>query len=237
VTLVWMARGLRVVAPRFRSKPLLKFVIRRLPLHNSRSVLILLSISSPLSLCSSALLSSLLSPQPYPSLLLLLLLLSFPLLGYIVSPRFRCGVGMINILGTGPIRRNLKFRRLVESFFHISSEVFLSLDGKALHIYEDYSFPAPMFSIPLLSVATLVVGYCDRPVERSEDRIMIILNTFEKDIIQIQYDSLPFLFPPFTCFCLTHLIHLCSFAESRVRQIWIRTLMQALHSPSLSFIN
>lgn len=93
---------------------------------------------------------------------------------------------MVNILGSGPIRRNLKFRRLVESFFHISSEVFLSLDGKALHVYEDYSFPGPMFSIPLINIEGLMVGRCEQILELSDDRFMIILNTFNKDVIQIQ---------------------------------------------------
>jgi hypothetical protein len=93
---------------------------------------------------------------------------------------------MVNILGSGPIRRNLRFRRLVQSFFHISSEVFLSLDGKALHIYEDYSYPGPMFSLPLTNIEGLMVGYCEQQVDFSEDRFMIILNTFDKDILQIQ---------------------------------------------------
>jgi hypothetical protein len=32
----------------------------------------------------------------------------------------------------------------------------------------------------------LMVGYCEQQVDFSEDRFMIILNTFDKDILQIQ---------------------------------------------------
>lgn len=132
----------------------------------------------------------------------------------------RCGVCSINFRGTGPIRRKMRTRGFIKSFLNIWESFYLSLDGTAFYIYESRTNFEPFVTIELSTLRGIHIELFNNSgpsgsnslsdgkkkyTNSLEDRYMIVLSTSNWDVIRLH------------------------FQEARVRENWVRTIMQAIH--------
>jgi hypothetical protein len=104
----------------------------------------------------------------------------------------------MNFRGTGPIRRKMRTRGFIKSFLDIWETFYLSLDGSALHLYDNRTDPEPILSLELNQIKALQIELFShhsatfesngkKKFSSIEDRYMMVLRTHGWDVVRIQY--------------------------------------------------
>jgi hypothetical protein len=147
----------------------------------------------------------------------------------------------MNFRGTGPIRRKMRTRGFIKSFLDIWETFYLSLDGSALHLYDNRTDPEPILSLELNQIKALQIELFShhsatfesngkKKFSSIEDRYMMVLRTHGWDVVRIQYVLVLLPLSFFSSLLLLFASYNSnSFPEARVRETWVRTIMQAIH--------
>jgi hypothetical protein len=107
---------------------------------------------------------------------------------------------MVCIKGRGPLKRRMRSKDFLRSFFDTWDHIYLSMDGFSLYLFLSRNASEPIAIIPLVSLkklhierttdqfptGTRVIEEGGKKEKMMEDRYYVILSTSNNDIIQIK---------------------------------------------------
>lgn len=112
---------------------------------------------------------------------------------------------MVCIKGNGPLKRKMRTKEFIKSFFESWENLYLSLDGETLYFYISRNSLEPLYSIPLNQIKRVHVDLAsdqsnihNKNAVRQEnkkdsskanifeDRFNVVLTTSSKDIILLR---------------------------------------------------
>lgn len=130
--------------------------------------------------------------------------------------RSRCGWCMMLVKGTGPLKRKMRARGFIKSFFDNWDHLYLSLDGEALFLYEARNAVEPLLVLTLSQVKSIHIELMEttpvgsdpnvmkKGAKAMEDKFIVVISTHGRDVLMMK------------------------FQEPLIRENWVRTIVSAV---------
>lgn len=101
---------------------------------------------------------------------------------------------MLCIKGTGPLKRRMRAKGFIKSFFENWDNMYASLDGEYLYFYETRNSPEAMLAIPLSAVKSIHIELMEVPAvevikkgaKGMEDKFVMVITTQSRDFVMIK---------------------------------------------------
>jgi hypothetical protein len=139
---------------------------------------------------------------------------------------------MVSIKGSGPLRRKMRAKEFLKSFFDSWESFYLSLDGELLSLFIAKNSPEPFFTISLTQLKRIHVepvvdhhqhshshSHHHQPSAVIEDRYLVVLLTSSNDLLHLRSAS-----PVSSCDS-----PFSRFPDRSARECWVRTIVHAVN--------
>jgi hypothetical protein len=108
--------------------------------------------------------------------------------------RSRCGWCMLCVKGNGPLKRRMRTRGFIKSFFDNWDHLYASLDGESLFFFEARNAAEAMMIIPLSAVRSIHIDLMEVPAvelqakkgKAMEDKFVMVITTHNRDIVMLK---------------------------------------------------
>jgi hypothetical protein len=101
---------------------------------------------------------------------------------------------MVSVSGNGPLKRRMRTKGFLKSFFETWDHLFISLDGEFFLIYSSRNATEPLLCLSLSDVKNIRLDLADnhREVNRTansvmEDKFVIVLCATTRDNIKLRF--------------------------------------------------
>lgn len=100
---------------------------------------------------------------------------------------------MVSVSGNGPLKRRMRTKGFLKSFFETWDHLYISLDGDSFFIYATRNTPEPLLYLPLSDLKNLRVELADtKDITKNsatgyEDKYIVILTAATRDTIKLRY--------------------------------------------------
>jgi hypothetical protein len=101
---------------------------------------------------------------------------------------------MVSVSGNGPLKRRMRTKGFLKSFFECWDHLYISLDGEYISMFPARNAPEPLLFLSLDDIKSLRLELADthREVNRSttsntiEDKFVIVLVAITRDVIKLR---------------------------------------------------
>lgn len=108
----------------------------------------------------------------------------------------RCGWCMVSVAGNGPLKRRMRTKGFLKSFFETWDNLYISLDGEYFSVYSSRNAPEPLLLLQISDIKNIHVDLAPNNHHREvskgsnnnviEDKFMIVLAAITRDIIKLR---------------------------------------------------
>lgn len=99
---------------------------------------------------------------------------------------------MVSVSGNGPLKRRMRTKGFLKSFFETWDHLYISLDGEIFFIYASRNAHEPLLYLPLTELRNLRVELADNKESTKnsttgyEDKYIVILTAATRDTIKLR---------------------------------------------------
>lgn len=105
---------------------------------------------------------------------------------------------MMLVKGTGPLKRKMRARGFIKSFFDNWDHLYLSLDGEALFLYEARNAVEPLLVLTLSQVKSIHIELMEttpvgsdpnvmkKGAKAMEDKFIVVISTHGRDVLMMK---------------------------------------------------
>jgi hypothetical protein len=101
---------------------------------------------------------------------------------------------MVSVSGNGPLKRRMRTKGFLKSFFESWDHLYISLDGEFFSLYPARNAPEPLLVLALDDIKSLrlELGENHREVNRNttsnvmEDKFVIVIAATTRDVIKLR---------------------------------------------------